>query len=362
MYEVQCPACSSNFKYHIEDYIHLCPYCSAGFIIDYDDGGKDIIGEHYIVANTLDRERVTEIFMEWISHRYHRPDKLKSEFQVLSAYGLCLPYWVVSLEAHTVWSGQSRKANDYPGQQPDYASRFLGESGRFSRRYRWAIAARKNPKEHWGLERLHNPREPVMVDWDGFPFDDTMGVLDASQTPVYNLKQPFKFDLANGLKVEGIQIKESAAIARVKDQVNEYHRRICKTKVGTLHEHRTEIEVVGIHLVHIPLWFVRYAFTPKSMFRFFTPIRERRILIEGNTEKVLEAELPLNNTDKVMTNLVVTGTLAFVALATSVFFHPLFFLLFMVFGLVSVLSAWRIFGREKTDPELTPGKELDEPV
>lgn len=362
MYEVQCPACSSNFKFQVDDYIHLCPYCSSGFIIDLEDGGKDIIGEHYIIANTLDRNRVAEIFYEWIGQRYHRPERIKQEFGILGAYGLCLPYWVVSLEAHSLWSGHSRKANDYIGTQSDYSTRFLPEDGRFSRRYRWAVLARRNPKEHWGLERLHNPVEQVLVDWDGFPFDDTMGVIETTQTPVYNLKQSFKFDLANGLKVEGVQLRETGIVARVRDQVNEYHRRICKTKVGTLHEHRTEVEVVGIHLVHVPLWFVRYAYAPKSVFRYFTPVRERRIVIEGHTEKVLEAEMPLNSTDKVMTNLLVTGSMGFISLGVSIFFHPMFFFLFVIFTLVSVLSAWRIFGRDKIDRDMMRGHELNEPA
>ena len=68
--------------------------------------------------------------------------------------------------------------------------------------------------------------------------------------------------------MSGIQINENKAIVRAKDQVNEYHRRLAKLKVGTLYEHRTEIEVVGIQVIHVPFWFVRYAFIPRSAFRF----------------------------------------------------------------------------------------------
>jgi hypothetical protein len=146
--------------------------------------------------------------------------------------------------------------------------------------------------------------------------------------------------------VLGTQVKESASIARAKDQVQEYHRRLAKLKVGTLYDHRTEIEVIGIQLVHVPFWVVRYAYSPRSPFRYLTAARERRVLIQGFTEAVLESELPMNATDKVMTNLIVTGALSFVSLALSVFLHPLFFVLFVVFALISVLSAIRIFRRE----------------
>lgn len=362
MYQVSCASCAASFEYNIEDYIHLCPYCNAGFIIDFEEGAKEIIGDHYIIPNRLDRDTVERIFGGWMTERYHRPDRVATEFKVIGAYGVCLPYWVVSLEAHTFWSGHSQKANQYAGQPPDYGAKFVKEEGRFSRRYRWAILARKSPKEHWGLERLHQPRESVLVDWDGFPLDESMGPPPEGTPSVYEGKQSFRFEHSNGSTVAGIQIKESSAIARAKDQIQEYHRRVGKTKVGTLYEHRTEIEIVGIHVVHVPFWILRYAFVPKSAFRYFTTARERRIVVSGYTENVLEAELPLNASDKVMTNLIVCGSLSIVALALSIFVHPLFFLLFLCFALVCFLSAWKIFNKEKLDTDLVRGAENREPA
>jgi hypothetical protein len=362
MYEVSCAACSATFEYNVEDYIHMCPYCSSGFILDVEEGAKDLIGDHFIVPNKLDREKVEQLFYEWISSRYHRPEKLRKEFQILGAYGISLPYWVLSVEAHTFWSGHSVKANQYIGQPLEYGTRFVKEDGRYSRRYRWAILSRKSPKEHWGLERLHHPRDLVMVDWDGFPLDESMGVPGEDMPPIYEGKQSFKFEHANGLTVSGVQIKESAAISRAKDQITEYHRRICKTKVGTLYEHRTEIEVVGIHLVHVPFWVVRYAFIPKSVFKYFTAVRERRIVLSGYTGAVLEAELPLNASDKVMTNIIVCGSLSVISFVLAFIASPLFFILCLTFAAVCVLSAWKIFSQEKMDADVVPGSENQEPA
>jgi len=362
MYQVSCASCAASFEYNIEDYIHLCPYCNSGFIIDFEEGAKEIVGDHFVIPNRLDKETVEKLFYSWVTARYHRPDRVSAEFKVLGSYGVCLPYWVVSLEAHTFWSGHSQKQNQYAGQASEHGAKFLKEEGRFSRRYRWAILARKSPKEHWGLERLHNPIEKVFVDWDGFPLDEALGPAPEGVPSVYEGKQIFRFEHSNGITVAGIQVKESAAIARTKDQIQEYHRRISKTKVGTLYEHRTEIEVVGIHVVHVPFWILRYAFIPKSAFRYFTTARERRLVVNGYTENILEAELPLNASDKVMTNLIVCGSLAFISLALSVFTHPMFFLLFVTFGLVCFLSAWKIFNREILDTDLGVGAENREPA
>ena len=351
MYEVSCASCQTSFEYNIEDYIHLCPFCSAGFIIDTEEGSKDLIGDHYIVPSRLHSDQIQKIFVDWIGERYHRPDKIKNEFNVLGYYGVMLPYWIISLEAHTYWSGHSAKEKIYPGQSHELAARFVKEEGRFSRRYRWAILARKSPKEHWGLERLHKPKEAIIPDWDGFPLDETMGIADEGDPPIYDAKMAFKFEHTGNLTLAGIQVRESQAIMRARDQIMEYHRRIAKTKIGSLYEHRTEVEVIGIHVVHIPFWLLRYSFTPKSFFRLFTTARERRILVQGYTKAVLDAELPLSASDKVLTNLVLCGALAFICLILTLFFNFMFFFLFLLFVLIATISGWKILKKEK--------KELD---
>lgn len=362
MYQVFCAACNASFEYNNEDYIHICPYCSSGFVLDYEEGTKELIGDHFVIPNRLSREKVVDIFETWIKERYHKPDRIKDEFNILGMYGICMPYWIVSLEAHSYWSGHSRKAHEYVGQRPEYSAKFVKEEGRFSRRYRWCILARKSTKEHWGLERLHHPKESVLVDWDGFPLDESMGRPPEDVVSIYQSKKPFKFEHVNGLVVSGVQLKENAAIARTKDQVVEYHRRICKTKVGTLQDHRTEVEVVGIQIMHIPFWVIRYGYAPKSAFRFLTKTRENRLIISGYTEAVLEAELPINANDRVMTNLIVCGVLSLVSLFFSMFVHSLFIIVTLVFVAVCVLSAWKIFSKNPVDHEIVKGIENNEPV
>ena len=208
MYEISCASCAASFEYNQEDYIHLCPFCSAGFVIDSEDGSKDLIGDHYIVPTNVLSENIPEIFNNWIKERYHKPEKIPSEFRILGFYGVMMPYWVISLEAHTYWCGHSSKEKHYPGQSSERGAKFVREDGRFSRRYRWASIARKSPKEHWGIERLHVPKESISVDWDGFPFDESLGLPDDGNKAIYEAKLPFKFDLASALTIVGIQVKD----------------------------------------------------------------------------------------------------------------------------------------------------------
>jgi hypothetical protein len=56
MFEVSCASCQASFEYNPDDYIHLCPYCSAGFIIDSEEGAKDLIDDHYIIPSNIQKE------------------------------------------------------------------------------------------------------------------------------------------------------------------------------------------------------------------------------------------------------------------------------------------------------------------
>ncbi len=362
MFEIACPNCKASFEYTNEEYIHLCPFCSAGFIIDMEHGSKEIISDHFIVPSEMQIEEVKNNFMGWLRSHYHKSVKLNDEFEILGCYGVMLPYWVISLDAQTVWSGHSAKMKSYPGQTPELSEKFVQEQGQFSRRYRWAVLARRSPKEHWGIERLHNPKEHIMVDWDGFPLDESLGIAGQGKKEIYLAKEKFRFEIAGSLPVTGVQIKEEQAIMRARDQITEYHRRISKTKSGTLYEHRTEVEIAGIQLVHIPFWFIRYSFSPKSLLRFFITSRERHVVFQGYTKVVLDAELPVSNSEKLYMNLVLSGVGSFISLLLGFLTYHLFFLLFLFFLCVGTFSIWRIYNTQETDIDVKKGSQNEEPA
>jgi hypothetical protein len=362
MYEISCAACNALFEYSYDDYIHLCPFCSNGFIIDVEENTKELITGHFIIQNKINKGFVEQTFKDWLLQRYHSPQKIDKEFKILSSYCIYLPFWVVAAETHTFWAGYSLKARHYPGQTKDYKSQFLKEEGHFSKKYRWCILARQSPKEHWGIDRLHHPKESIFVDWDGFPLDESVGISKENNKPIYDTKSAFKFELTGGEIVAGIQVKESAAISRAKDQINEYHRRLSKSKVGTLYEYKNELEVLGIHIVHMPFWIVRYLYNPQSVFKYFTNPREKRVLMFGPTGEILEGESALTRRDKALTNTLVAAFLFSLSFLLAVVFHPLFMILAFFFMVVGVSSAFRMLRKDTVDEDLVPGRDTSETV
>jgi hypothetical protein len=90
--------------------------------------------------------------------------------------------------------------------------------------------------------------------------------------------------------------------------------------------------------------------------------RERRLLVQGYTKAVLEAEVPISAYEKIFTNLILSMILGFVSFSMGIFLNPLFYVLFILFMSVGIFSAWKIQREQKKDTDLIKGFENNEPA
>jgi hypothetical protein len=249
---------------------------------------------------------------------------------------LSLPYWVVSLEAHTAWKGlvqrQHRtRLDSRPG------SDFLVEKDQFKRNYRWAVSGRDNICESWGMTRLHEPKEALDVRWDGFPLDSTFsrGQLQDPKTDksAYDSREFFEFKFSNGLAIVGVQVNEEEALRRARLHVEQYHLELSRLNVDHLTDFRTEVEVAGIQLIHLPFWHATFVYRPRTTLRHFYRPKEKHVLLEGYNNGVLAGELPIRHKDKLWVNAVICGIGAVVTGLLGLVWHPAF-LLVAAFALI----------------------------
>lgn len=343
MHELTCPSCGSPSQHNIKDYVLMCPFCSASFRFDLESGRKETFGDHFIIPNTLDPVRVKEQVQEWLKRLHHKPGVADKEFVVLDIQGASVPFWIVSLEVHTVWRGhvqrQRRGSDTRPGAD------YLVESGSFRRTYRWAVNARSNICENWGMARLHEPKEQVSVVWDGFPLDSTYSRGRLSpETPgeksAYDRREFFEFKYANGLPILSCQIGEEEALRRAKHHVERYHYDLALMNTDYLIDCRHELDIAGIQLIHLPFWEATYAYRPTSFLRHFHKPVEKHVLIEGINGGVLKGELGIIHRDKVQINAIVTAVAALVFFLVGTIWNPIFFLVSLFFGIVSAMSAY----------------------
>lgn len=355
MYELQCPSCNKPSHYNFSDFLLLCPFCSTTFRLDQEAGQKEVYGDHYIIANTIDAATGKELALEWLRRLHHRPGTVEQEFFVTDVKGMSLPLWIVSIEGHTAWKGLVRKSNRQVIRNS--SSDYLMETGQFRRTYRWAINARNNICETWGLTRLHEPVEPILVEWDGFPFDSTFtrGRLgEDDQKTAYESRNYFEFKYANGLPILGIQVPEEEGLRRAKNQIELYHYKLACLNADYLIDYRSELEVAGIQLTHVPIWKVSYVYRPVGLLRHFQKPKEKHLLIDGFGKGVLNGELALVYHDKVMVNAYVSAAAALVFLLLGALTHPAFLIIALFAMGISALSVYTSMKRkaEREEAEL----------
>ncbi len=357
MYELACPACNSPSQYDISDYLLMCPFCSATFRLDKESGQKEIFNDHYIIANTSNPVQVKSLVLEWLARLNHKPNATAKEYFITNISGLSRPYWVVSLEVYTVWKGlvqrQHRvRLDSYPGTD------YLIEHGQFKRNYRWAISGRNNICESWGMTRLHEPKEPIEVAWDGFPLDSTFsrGQLQEPKTEksAYDSREFFEFKFSNGLAIIGVQVDEDEALRRARLHVEQYHLELSKLNVDYLTDFRTEVEVAGVQLVHLPFWYATYVYRPRTILRHFYRPKEKNVILEGYNNGVLAGELPIRHKDKLWVNALICGAASVILFLLGLAWHSAFFVVALFGVIVTAASAYVALTRAAEANEQAP--------
>ena len=342
MHELACPTCGTSAQYDFKNYLMICPFCSETFKHNVETGEKDPFLDHYIIPNTMAPKAVKDMTLEWLRRLHHNPKMVDKEYVVASVEGVSVPFWVISLEAHSDWSGLAQRRTRI--QDHGNGSDFLNENGKFRRTYRWGINGRNNICELWGIARMHEPKEKILVNWDGFPLDSTFsrGHIEKPQADrsAYDAKEAFEFKFANGLPISGVEVDEESAIRRASQHVDQYHHQIASQYVDFLIECRTEIEIAGIQLIHLPFWHVTYYYRPQTALRHFYKPALKHVLIEGYSSGVLHGELALTRTDKVGVNAIVTGVAALVMFLLGAAWHPAFFLVAAFAGIISAASLY----------------------
>lgn len=357
MKETLCPKCNNTISYADLDYVFICDYCSTSFTIEADTAEKVRLTDHYMLPNKINGDRAKEIFLDFLAKNFHKAILVNKEFFIKQISGRSFPFWVTSIEASSHWMGYSEKVAIAPGLEKTNDAIYAMENDSFSRKYRWAIFARKNIKSFWGLTKLHHPADPILVDWNGFTFDESLGKQEDGGKANYDMREYFNVNFCKEIPILPAQIDENSAVMRSKEQINTFHRRISKTMVGSLSEYRTDFEVAGIQLVHIPLWHISYTFKPSGLLKFFYKPSEKWALINGCNSSIIKVEFPIEREDKVFVNLFLTlfFSIIFVVLGAKV--SPLFYMITVFLLGIIAASIYSTFGKKTTDPELLTDKE-----
>jgi len=201
---------------------------------------------------------------------------------------------------------------------------------------------------------LHEPKESIEVEWDGFPLDSTFsrGRVDPStgvktakdqveeELSAYDVREYFEFKYSNGLPIMAIQISEEEALHRAKQHVEYYHHKIAKLNVDVPIDIRTELEIAGIQLIHLPFWHILYVYKPTSLLRHFQRSKEKNLMLEGYSGGVLKSELAIIHRDKLWINALVCLMVGLILGTLGAFIHPAFLFISVFFLVIGGASGY----------------------
>ena len=340
MHEITCPSCNKASQFNFKDYLLLCPYCSATFKFDTNNGNKEMFIDHYIIPNRIDSQSAKNLTLEWLKRMHHTADNIERDFVIVDVQGFSLPVWITSTECHTAWKGLIKKNNQNKigaQRQSDY----IEESGEFRRRYRWAVSSRSNICEIWGLAKLHETTEDIEITWDGFPFDSTMSrgsLSDEDVKNAYDARNYFEFKYSNGLPIMGIQIDEHEALRRARHHLDLYHTQLSQLNVDYLVDYRTEFEIAGVQLIHVPIWKVKYVYKPSGLLRFLHSPEEKNVLLNGYNKGLLKGELSIIYNEKLYYNAIITFVTSIMLMLVGLVTHPALCVVSIVLFVISIIS------------------------
>ena len=134
--------------------------------------------------------------------------------------------------------------------------------------------------------------------------------------------------------------------------VEQYHLEMARRNIDFLTDYRTEVEVAGVQLIHLPFWHATYVYRPRTALRHFYRPKEKHVILEGHGNGVLTGELPIRHRDKLWVNTFVCGLAALVLFLLGVVWHPAFLLVSLFAAMVAGGSAYVAMVRTQEPEEL----------
>jgi ribosomal protein S26 len=238
--EIHCSNCGAPISFNPGEIIATCRYCGFTQVIET---GKAFDLEHSMIINKYKLEQVDELMRNWMSGGFLKPGDLARSSKILEKNLIYLPFWVVSVEASSIYKGIFERLTPP-----------VVKEGEIEKKYNWLVLARK---------ATDFPTREYEVPLEG--------------------KISYDFRKVEGFaRVLNSEIERNEAIELAKQQIENLHVFLAKQDVDKILEMKTDLNVGNTVYLHVPIWFIIYEYK-----------RERfQILLDGATGLVIKGDIP----------------------------------------------------------------------
>jgi hypothetical protein len=181
--------------------------------------------------------------MEWMRSGFLKPTDLAKKSKITEKNLMYLPFWVVSVEAESLYKGIFERINPP-----------IVKEGKIAKKYDWLVLARR---------ATQFPTKEYDVPLEG--------------------KVPYDFrKIEDFAKVLNSEIDMDEAVEIAKQEIVEHHSYLAQQDVDKIVEMKNEIRVSQAVYLHAPIWFIKYEYKGESY----------TLWLDGATGTVIKGDIP----------------------------------------------------------------------
>ena len=238
--EITCSHCGAPVEFKPGEIVATCKYCGFTTVIET---GQAFTFEHSLILNRFDPKSIDGPIQDWMRGGFIKPGDLSKKSTVIERDLVYLPFWVVSLEAKSVYKGIFERI-----------SPAIVKEGTISKEYDWLVLAREA---------------------SGFPTREYQVPLEG--------KIPFDFrKIERFAKLLNSEMDRDAALEIAKQQIEDHHRFLLQQDVDKIVEIKTDVAVKQEVYLHAPIWFIKYDYKGKIY----------QLTLEGTGGTALTGDIP----------------------------------------------------------------------
>jgi len=237
---IRCSHCGAPVDFTPGEIIATCKYCGFTTVVET---GQAFTFEHSLLLNKYDETQIETPIRAWMRSGFLKPSDLTRKSKITEKSLVYLPFWVVSIEAKSVYKGIFERITPS-----------IVKEGTLEKKYNWLVLARKAA---------------------GFPTREYDVPLEG--------KVPYDFRKIEGFaKVLNSEITKDEAIDLAKQQIEAHHRFLLQQDVDKIVEMHTDFDAKQAVYLHAPVWFIKYEYRSESY----------QLLIDGATGVAVKGDIP----------------------------------------------------------------------
>jgi hypothetical protein len=322
METLSCTGCGAPVGYTPGEPMVTCGHCGSvnrppvpAIPVDQGQAPPDPAAmpvSRLMLANKFDQKGIEDAARYWMSKGVFKASDLDETARFFDLKCIAMPFWVISCDAVTHWSGMNKHTHSYKvGKRTHTVTHWVPASGDFSLKHNWAVVG-CHGVNLFGLDAFNPGTKAVDTDWGGLNWMfGSLGDKDSKEVDLLVGCEQFNpARLPKEMNVVEPRVEESQGEREARENVINLHRKMANGKCTRLEKCNTNVQVTAKSMVHVPLWELSYLYKEKPF----------KILVNGGNGQVIKGTAPAGKWDKiVMTSLVILLIAGLVALAIVIF-------------------------------------------